>query len=127
MSNPRNYRPSQLNSSSVITPPGADAPETSVEATQEPSTTPQAPQKQSRAEKSAQWPTTAKKAKPKRERRVYYMDPDEHARAEAAYAFTAGHTRLRSWTAFVEAAIQEKTRSLEAKYNDARPFTELED
>ena len=127
MSTQRNYRPSQLNSSSVITTPAAEVSETSEKAAQEPSTTIQGSQKLSRTEMSAEWPTAAKKAKPKRERRVYYMDPNEHARAEAAYAFTAGHTRLRSWTAFVEAAIQVKTRSLEAKYNDSRPFTELED
>lgn len=124
MSKTRNYRPSQLHTSSAITEPAQAAPP----APQTPEGSPEVShQGAGQAEKTSERRTEPKKSKPKRERRVYYMDQDQHARAEAAYAFTAGHTRLRSWTAFVEAAIEEKTRALEAKYNDSKPFTELDD
>lgn len=127
MSKPRAYRPSQLNSNSVITPPDSGVSETSTGAQGQPAMSEGASDASSKTNNSVEQPAATKPVKPKRERRVYYMDADQHARAEAAFAFTAGHTKLRSWTAFVESAIQEKTRALEAKYNDARPFTDLED
>lgn len=62
-------------------------------------------------------------AKEKKERRNFYSTPSDHARTEAARKYTMGFTDYTSYTAFVEAAVNEKTRQLEAEHNDGRPWT----
>lgn len=64
-------------------------------------------------------------SKPARKRRTQttiYHNDDDLKRAEAAMTFTMGHTGLRSWTAFVEHAINKYTLELEQQYNNSTPF-----
>ncbi|MGJ9374375.1 hypothetical protein [Nesterenkonia sp. CF4.4] len=60
--------------------------------------------------------------KPERKQVTYYHEENALARAKQAYEFTRVHTGHKSWTAFVEAAVDKLTYDLEEKHNDRRPF-----
>lgn len=60
--------------------------------------------------------------KPARKQVTSYHDEDALKRAKQAHLFTQGHTGYKGWTEFVEAAVNQHTKDLEAKYNESRPF-----
>lgn len=60
--------------------------------------------------------------KPERKQVTYYHEESALARAKQAYEFTRGHTGHKSWSAFVEAAVNQLTYELEEKHNDRKPF-----
>lgn len=70
---------------------------------------------------SAPTPAPAPK-KPARKQVTSYHDEDALKRAKQAHLFTQGHTGYKGWTEFVEAAVNQHTKDLEAKYNESRPF-----
>lgn len=75
-------------------------------------------------------PASETKAKPtkkptknlKKNKVSFYALPEDEARAEAAWLYTAGHTGHKSFTAFMEEAMNSYTRRLEGEYNNQAPF-----
>lgn len=71
-------------------------------------------------------PASEPKAKPtknlKKKKVSFYSLPEDEARANAAWLYTAGHTGHKSFTAFMEEAMKSYTRRLEDKYNNQTPF-----
>lgn len=60
--------------------------------------------------------------KPKRKQVTYYHEQDALTRAKQADLFTRGHTGYKSWSDFVEAAVNQHAYELEEKYNERKPF-----
>lgn len=99
-------------------------PENDTQQAQEPAVSPREATGGGVGPKEAQKPAQASQ-KPEKKRRTQttiYHNDDELQRAEAAFAFTMGHTGHRSWTKFVEHAINKYTLDLEQQYNDSKPF-----
>lgn len=116
MSNPKkaNYRPSAL---ADRTP---SAPQHTAElAPQEQQARPVEP---TAPEASAGPAPRAGDAGKKKHRRNFYSTVVDHQRTEAARKHTMGFTDYSSYTAFVEDAVNRRTRELEAQYNDGRPW-----
>lgn len=63
-----------------------------------------------------------KPKKPKRQQVTYYHQADALTRAKQADLFTRGHTGYKSWSDFVEAAVNQHAYKLEEQYNERRPF-----
>lgn len=52
----------------------------------------------------------------------FYAKEEDEERARAAWLHTAGHTGHKTWTAFLEEAMNSYTRRLEGEYNNQKPF-----
>jgi hypothetical protein len=52
----------------------------------------------------------------------FYAQVEDEERARAAWLHTAGHTGHKTWTAFLEEAMNSYTRYLEGEYNNQKPF-----
>lgn len=52
----------------------------------------------------------------------FYAQEEDEERARAAWLHTAGHTGHKTWTAFLEEAMNSYTRRLEGEYNNQKPF-----
>lgn len=94
-----------------------EAPEVPQEAEQPPATA-SAP---AEAPKAAQGRTATPKSKKKKV--SFYQHPEEEERARKAWMHTMGHTGHTTITSFMEAAVANYTRQLEAEHNDAKPFS----
>lgn len=94
-----------------------EAPEVSQESEQAPVAAP-AP---TEASKASQGRTVAPKSKKKKV--SFYQHPEEEERARKAWMHTMGHTGHTTITSFMEAAVANYTRQLEAEHNDAKPFS----
>lgn len=104
--------------SPVATTPSAPQEATEApESTAEPSAPPSAP---ADAANPPEQPSAASKGK--RKKVSFYQHVDEEARARAAWMHTMGHTGHTTITSFMEAAVANYTRMLEAEYNDSKPF-----
>lgn len=57
----------------------------------------------------------------------FYQRKEEIPRTRAAWMHTMGHTGLTNYSHFVDAALEQFTRQLEAEYNDSKPFPEVEE
>ena len=73
------------------------------------------------APKAAQGRTATPKSKKKKV--SFYQHPEEEERARKAWMHTMGHTGHTTITSFMEAAVANYTRQLEAEHNDAKPFS----
>lgn len=56
----------------------------------------------------------------------FYQDPDDTARARAAYDWTRPHEGHRSFSDFIASAIMREVERLEAKHHDGQPWPVLE-
>lgn len=117
-------RRSALAGKSAVAAPTAPqeekAPEEAQNASQEPLTSPATTEDPTDASKGAQQPTEPPKGKKKKV--SFYQHREEEDRARAAWMHTMGHTGHTTITSFMEAAVANYTRQLEADYNDAKPF-----
>lgn len=74
-----------------------------------------------RAPRPARSTSTAGKAKV-----GFYQDPDNTARARAAYDWTRPHEGHRSFSDFIAAAVMREVARLEAKHHDGQPWPAVE-
>ena len=56
----------------------------------------------------------------------FYQDPDDTARARAAYDWTRPHEGHRSFSDFIAAAVMREVARLEAKHHDGQPWPAVE-
>lgn len=56
----------------------------------------------------------------------FYQDPDDTARARAAYDWTRPHEGHRSFSDFIAAAVMHEVARLEAKHHDGQPWPAVE-
>lgn len=117
-------RKSALAGKSAVAAPAAPqeqkAPEEAQNALQEPPAAPAPIESPAEAPKASQRPTELPKGKKKKV--SFYQHREEEDRARAAWMHTMGHTGHTTITSFMEAAVANYTRQLEADYNDAKPF-----
>jgi len=56
----------------------------------------------------------------------FYQDPDDTARARAAYDWTRPHEGHRSFSDFISAAVMREVERLEAKHHGGQPWPAVE-
>lgn len=56
----------------------------------------------------------------------FYQDPDDTARARAAYEWTRVHEGSRSFSEFIAAAVMREVARLEIRYHDGRSWPGVE-
>lgn len=56
----------------------------------------------------------------------FYQDPDDTARARAAYDWTRPREGHRSFSDFIATAVMREVAQLEAKYHDGQPWPAVE-
>lgn len=56
----------------------------------------------------------------------FYQDPDDTARARAAYDWTRPHEGHRSFSDFIASAVMREVARLEAKHHDGQPWPAVE-